>query len=96
MSYSYYLVHGLALKAYFRLFDAIYPARADTSFLFWLLLPAMFSLTLVPSAILFLGIERRFSLKSFKRTARAVADGAIDVGQDAVADASTPSVHRSP
>ncbi len=63
MSYSYYLLHGLALKGAFHfLRQFLDPAYDLGTWLFWLLLPLMFLLTLVPTALLFLFVERPFSL----------------------------------
>lgn len=62
MSYSYYLIHGLALKTGFLVFGAMVPAASNGPWLFWILLPSMFVLTLLPSVALFLLIERPFSL----------------------------------
>lgn len=63
MSYSYYLLHGLALKAGFLFLTKLLAASgSDSPLLFWILLPIMFSLTLIPSTFLFLAIERPFSL----------------------------------
>lgn len=62
MSYSYYLLHGLALKAGFMFFSLIVPAASYGTWLFWALLPPMFVLTLIPSSALFLLVERPFSL----------------------------------
>lgn len=62
MSYSYYLLHGLVLKAFFLLLAAVLPIANYGSWLFWALLPVMFILTLIPTSILFLSIERPFSL----------------------------------
>ena len=62
MSYSYYLLHGLALKAGFLAIAVALPI-ANHGFLFsCALLPAMFGLTLIPTAVLFLAVERPFSL----------------------------------
>ena len=65
MSYSYYLLHGLALKAGFLVLSKLLPPApaAHDFWIFWILLPPMFALTLIPSAALFLWIERPFSLK---------------------------------
>ena len=63
MSYSYYLVHGLTLKAGFLVLSWILPPTGGESVLHWLLLLPMFGLTLIPSAMLFLLIERPFSLE---------------------------------
>lgn len=64
MSYSYYLLHGLALKAIFLVLKAILPAENHADLLFWALLPTTFVLTLLPTAALFLLVERPFSLGS--------------------------------
>lgn len=62
MSYSYYLLHGLALKACF-LVLAMTVAHVQNEALFAAaMLPLMFLLTLLPSAALFLLVERPFSL----------------------------------
>jgi exopolysaccharide production protein ExoZ len=53
MSYSYYLVHGLALKGAFMVLG-VGP--------FWPMLPVMFALSLVPAALLFLAVEKPLSL----------------------------------
>lgn len=63
MSYSYYLVHGLALKACFLLLSSFPPSADAGAALFWLMLPVTFAATLPPSAALFLLIERPFSIK---------------------------------
>jgi exopolysaccharide production protein ExoZ len=62
MSYSYYLVHGLALKAGFMVVAAVLPASELGPLFFWALMALMFALTLVPSALLFLLVERPLSL----------------------------------
>jgi len=61
MSYSYYLIHGLSLKAAFMIFALINPFH-NSAGLFWSLLIPMFFITLIPSALLFLTIEKPFSL----------------------------------
>ncbi len=67
MSYSYYLLHGLTLKAAFLPLRAcsrnalVWVPQHEVIF-FWALLPPMFALTLVASAALFLAVERPFSL----------------------------------
>lgn len=62
MSYSYYLLHGLALKAGFLALSTLIPTSSHGYWMFWILLPPMFALTLIPTAALFLLIERPFSL----------------------------------
>ena len=62
MSYSYYLLHGLTLQAAFLALGSLLP-RVEQGFLFFLaLLPLMFAVTLIPSAILFLAVEQPLSL----------------------------------
>jgi exopolysaccharide production protein ExoZ len=67
MSYSYYLMHGLALK-FLALIIARLAAKPDPAF-FWLAMPAIFLATTVPSFVLYAAVERRFSLSP--RTTRA-------------------------
>lgn len=62
MSYSYYLIHGLALKAGFMLLAFALPTVEHELLFFLAAMPLMFGLTLLPSAALFLLIERPFSL----------------------------------
>lgn len=63
ISYSFYLIHGLTLKAIFLVLGMILPSADYASFLwFWLLfLPAFIAATAV-STCLFLLVERPFSL----------------------------------
>jgi peptidoglycan/LPS O-acetylase OafA/YrhL len=70
MSYSYYLLHGLALKAGFTVLQKFVPATtSETSFFFAMLIP-MFVLTLIPTTVLFLFVERPFSLAPRKSPAK--------------------------
>lgn len=62
MSYSYYLMHGLALKAGFLVLDKLAPSGADPTLVLFGMVAPMFVLTLIPSALLFLCVERPFSL----------------------------------
>ena len=63
MSYSYYLLHGLALKAAFlALATVMLPVAQYGPWLFWALLPTMFVLTIFPTAALYLLVERPLSL----------------------------------
>lgn len=62
MSYSYYLLHGLVLKAGFLVLAVLLPGASNGFWLFWILLPVMFVLTLIPTMVLFLVVERPFSL----------------------------------
>jgi exopolysaccharide production protein ExoZ len=63
MSYSYFLLHGLTLKAAFMAFGNIVPPAVHGQWIFWVLLPPMFILTLIPTAALFIFVERPFSLR---------------------------------
>lgn len=63
MSYSYYLLHGLALKAAFLVLGKLLPPADGGTGLFLLLMLPMFVVTLLPSAMLFLCIERPLSLR---------------------------------
>lgn len=60
MSYSYYLIHGLTLKAAFVALGAVVPTGHD---LFLVMFVPMFTATLIPSAVLFVLVERPFSLR---------------------------------
>jgi peptidoglycan/LPS O-acetylase OafA/YrhL len=62
MSYSYYLIHGLSLKFCFLILEKVHPAQQTDNGIFWMLLPIMFCISLIPSAILFIYIEKPFSL----------------------------------
>lgn len=63
MSYSYYLIHGLTLKAGFLLLGRMLPPD-PSQYLFWILLLPMFSATLLMGAGLFVIVERPISLES--------------------------------
>ena len=69
MSYSYYLIHGLALKGLFLVLVGVAPPSAQWGWQFWLLLPIAFAVTLVPSAVLFIWVEKPFSLVPRERRA---------------------------
>jgi exopolysaccharide production protein ExoZ len=72
MSYSYYLVHGLALKAFFLVLARVLPpGSVDNSAVFWGCLPVAFVLSLCPSALLFLAVEHPFSLAAPQRKTAA-------------------------
>jgi exopolysaccharide production protein ExoZ len=61
MSYSYYLIHGLALKASFMVLSMFLPPGQVPQAAATLLMPA-FLITLLPSVLLFLWVERPWSL----------------------------------
>lgn len=62
ISYSYYLIHGLTLKAAFLLLKKFLPPDGSDASAFWLLLAPMFAATFVVSALLFVFVEKPFSL----------------------------------
>lgn len=64
MSYSYYLLHGLALKASFMALGYLLPRGGHETLYFGILLPLTFGLSLLPAAALFLAVERPLSLAS--------------------------------
>ncbi|NMM81194.1 acyltransferase [Acidovorax sp. SRB_14] len=63
ISYSYYLIHGLALKSAFLILASVFPSAVLGPWFFWLLLPIAFLMTLPPSAALYLLVERPLSIK---------------------------------
>jgi peptidoglycan/LPS O-acetylase OafA/YrhL len=62
MSYSYYLLHGVALKGFFLVVAVLLPALGVSGWVFWALLAPAFLTTFVASAVLFVLVERRFSI----------------------------------
>jgi exopolysaccharide production protein ExoZ len=73
MSYSYYLLHGLTLKALFLVLSKLHLPAGHALAVFCLLLPVFFVITLCTSAGLFLLIEKPLSLGgAAKRTPDAV------------------------
>lgn len=62
MSYSYYLLHGLALKFGFLLLHITIPKVSNEALFFGAMLLPMFLVTLIPTIALYLFVERPFSL----------------------------------
>lgn len=63
MSYSYYLIHGLTLKAIFLVIGKMAPvAQTWNGATFWGLMVPIFTLTLLPAGLLFAWVERPYSL----------------------------------
>ena len=63
MSYSYYLIHGLTLKGIARVvLPLVAPSRASVV-AYWIALPVFFLLTVFVSTILFVLVEKRFSIQ---------------------------------
>ena len=79
MSYSYYLLHGLTLKVAFMVLLAKVPSVTHEVLFFIGILPVMFVMTLLPSAGLFLLVERPFSLAPAPgRQPKAAAASAVE------------------
>jgi exopolysaccharide production protein ExoZ len=62
MSYSYYLMHALTLKAFGFLIARACPSWHPGAAAHWALLPVALAATLVTSAVLFCAVEKPFSL----------------------------------
>lgn len=62
MSYSYYLVHGVTVKACMLALAFLWPGLQYTPAVYGGLFPAIFLATLVSSSILFWAVEKPFSL----------------------------------
>lgn len=62
ISYSYYLIHSLVLKAAFLVLYKIYPPTGADDHLFWTLMPVMFGATVFVSAGLYILVEKPLSL----------------------------------
>jgi exopolysaccharide production protein ExoZ len=62
MSYSYYLIHGLTLKGIAMVMMRVIPPSIHSTAAFWLGYPLFFFVTLLTSTLLFIFVEKRFSL----------------------------------
>jgi peptidoglycan/LPS O-acetylase OafA/YrhL len=62
MSYSYFLIHGLTINIIFSLVSIVYPSKGMETITFWLVLPLIFLTTLIPAIVVFILIERPYSL----------------------------------
>ena len=69
MSYSYYLLHGLTLKAIFMVMHSLIHSPDNGFALTVAVMPAAFAITLLSSAALFIFIERPFSIMQKPRKA---------------------------
>jgi exopolysaccharide production protein ExoZ len=76
MSYSYYLVHVLTLKALAMAVSRGLPGWKPGAAAHWALLPCAFAATLASSTVLFLLVERRYSLTPQRSAVAAVPFGA--------------------
>ncbi len=61
MSYSYYLVHGLTLKAMTIIAHRVWPSGIFP-LLYWAAMPAMYACTLASALVLFASVEKHLSL----------------------------------
>lgn len=83
MSYSYYLIHGLTLKIAFKLLGMVLiPAAYNSQSFFWLMMPVMFCISLIPATLLFLLVERPFSLTPKRAKSTAIQDVALAVASE--------------
>jgi len=62
ISYSFYLVHGFVVVAALRLVLVMF-AAADKNLLFWLCLPTVFAIAFCAGAVLFVAVEKPYSLR---------------------------------
>jgi peptidoglycan/LPS O-acetylase OafA/YrhL len=68
MSYSYYLIHGLILKLCSTVLNFFLPFEFNNSYIYyWLWIP-IFVITLIGSFILFIFVERPFSLNKGRKS----------------------------
>jgi peptidoglycan/LPS O-acetylase OafA/YrhL len=90
ISYSYYLVHGLALKVAFTLLGKVSLSHAQGIGFFVIMMFLMFFWALIPSLAVFLLVERPFSLSPGKRprTEGLKAFGSAEAGS--IASAGSP------
>ena len=69
MSYSYYLMHGLTLKGCFMFIALVIEPNKQFDTIFWFAMPLLFLATLISSFILFILVEKPFSLKNKNKKA---------------------------
>ncbi len=67
MSYSYYLMHGLALNGCFLLARLWWPQPDGSILLFFIWLLPFFAITLISSALLFIWVEKPYSITPAQR-----------------------------
>jgi peptidoglycan/LPS O-acetylase OafA/YrhL len=79
MSYSYYLIHGVTLLGFFKLAGKVLSPLGPSLALSIGLMPIAFAVTLLSSGLLFLAVERPFSLTaSRQRSGRTQRNLATD------------------
>jgi peptidoglycan/LPS O-acetylase OafA/YrhL len=76
MSYSYYLMHALTLKALALVVARALPGWKPVWAAHWVFLPFAFAATLLTSAVLFLAVEKRYSLTPHRPPVAVVPSGA--------------------
>jgi exopolysaccharide production protein ExoZ len=79
MSYSYYLIHSLVLNGVALAMEYLFPAHAMSALLFSLVLVGNLMLTLGGSVILFILVEKPFSLASARPLTAAPRRGGVVV-----------------
>ncbi|WP_298233995.1 acyltransferase [uncultured Azohydromonas sp.] len=96
MSYSYYLVHGLALKLGFLVLAKLLPPTGQEAWVYAGLMLPMFAVTLPVSALLFLAVERPFSLAPAQPAPRCPTSAEVAAAalRETAALASTCTVRR--
>ena len=86
MSYSFYLLHGLALKGALLVATPFLPVSAQGPGFFVALLVPAFAIAVLASAVLFLVVERPLSLRPGRRS-RPKTGGATEAIAGVVPDA---------
>lgn len=76
MSYSYYLIHGLTLKAAFLALARVHAPSGNETALFWWGLAPAFAITLVTSGALYVWVERPWSLARAQGAGEVCSSGA--------------------
>jgi peptidoglycan/LPS O-acetylase OafA/YrhL len=95
MSYSYYLLHGLTLKAGFLALSTVLSGASHGAWLFWVLLPPMFALTVVTASALFLLVERPFSLAP-RKAGRGPSGLSLESAPDNTVRSDAPQLNEMP
>jgi len=62
ISYSFYLIHGLAAKFFFLVLSILFPPHGGSAWVVWVSLPTSFALAFFVSTLLFLAVEKPLSL----------------------------------
>lgn len=62
ISYSYYLIHSLVLQGFFLGLEQVWAPDGEAGWAFWVLMVPVFALTVAGALVLFLLVEKPFSL----------------------------------